>query len=227
MYRVEDKYFCSEKELFLLQKRVGAILPPDSHESGLNGYSITSLYFDDLLDTCLQDTLDGNEMRCKYRIRIYDDSLERIQLEVKQKKDSRIYKRTARICREEMEKLINGQCITGLASTKETVALFNIAIRTRGMKPKIIVKYERKAYVFGPGNTRITFDRNIRASNHIENFGKKNTCYDALRGSDTILEVKYDEFIPDFVLQMLELGNMRQTSYSKYQLCRELYEKRM
>ena len=35
-----------------------------------------------------------------------------------------------------------------------------------------------------------------------------------------VLEVKYDEFIPDFLVQLLELGNMQQTAYSKYQLCR-------
>ena len=36
-----------------------------------------------------------------------------------------------------------------------------------------------------------------------------------------MLEVKYDEFIPGFLLQLLELGNMQQSAYSKYQLCRE------
>ena len=35
------------------------------------------------------------------------------------------------------------------------------------------------------------------------------------------LEVKYDEFMPGFITQLLELGNMRQTSYSKYCLARE------
>ena len=74
--------------------------------------------------------------------------------------------------------------------------------------------------MFGPGNVRITFDRNVRASGRTEDFGKSNISYDFLREYDKVLEVKYDEFIPDFLVQLLELGNMQQTAYSKYQLCR-------
>ncbi len=81
--------------------------------------------------------------------------------------------------------------------------------------------YERKAYVYEPGNVRITFDRNVRASGRVEEFGQKNIVYDFLQECDKVLEVKYDEFIPDFLLQLLELGNMQQSAYSKYQLCRE------
>ena len=53
-----------------------------------------------------------------------------------------------------------------------------------------------------------------------EDFGKSNISYDFLRECDKVLEVKYDEFIPDFLVQLLELRNMQQTAYSKYQLCR-------
>lgn len=81
--------------------------------------------------------------------------------------------------------------------------------------------YERKAYVYEPGNVRITFDRNVRASSRVEAFGEKNISYDFLREYDKVLEVKYDELIPGFLLQLLELGNMQQSAYSKYQLCRE------
>lgn len=224
MYRVEDKYCCSETELLALQNRIGAVLRSDSNESGPDGYSIISLYFDDLADSCYQDTLDGHEMRDKYRIRIYNNSLDAIRLEVKQKRDSRIRKRSKIISREEMHMLIDGQCIADEASMDDPAALFNIAIRTRGLRPKVIVAYERKAYVFEPGNTRITFDRNVRASDRTELFGQKSIAYDLIRGQDAVLEVKYDEFIPGFLLQLLELGNMQQSAYSKYQMCREIYE---
>lgn len=224
MYRVEDKYCCSPTELLALQNRIGAVLQSDANENGPDGYSIISLYFDDLTDSCYQDTLDGHEVRDKYRIRIYNNSLEEIRLEVKQKKDSRIRKRSKSISREQMYMLMDGQCIANEASADDPATLFNIAIRTRRLRPKVIVAYERKAYVFEPGNSRITFDRNIRASNRIEHFGEKNIVYDLLREQDAVLEVKYDEFIPGFLLQLLELGNMQQSAFSKYQLCREIYE---
>ena len=224
MYRVEDKYCCSEAGLLTLQSRIGAVLHPDSNENGPDGYSIISLYFDDLEDSCYQDTLDGHEVRDKYRIRIYNNSLDEIRLEVKQKRDSRIRKQSRSISREQMYLLMDGQCIEDEMSGADPATLFNLAIRTRGLRPKVIVAYERKAYVFEPGNTRITFDRNIRASNRVERFGRADIFYDFLREQDAVLEVKYDEFIPDFLVQLLELGNMQQSAFSKYQMCREIYE---
>lgn len=225
MYRVEDKYCCSEAELFVLQNKIGSVLKPDVNENNADGYSIISLYFDDLHDSCYQDTLDGHEIRDKYRIRIYNNSLDKIRLEVKQKRDSRIRKYAKDIDRDQMYRLMNGQCIVDDAmSANDPVTLFNIAIQTRGLRPKVIVAYERKAYVFEAGNTRITFDRNLRACDRTDWFGREDAVYDPVREQSAVLEVKYDEFIPDFLLQLLELGNMQQSAFSKYQLCRELYE---
>lgn len=221
MYRVEDKYNCSEAQLVMLQSRMEAALRPDSNEGGPEGYSIVSLYFDDLQDSCLQDTQDGVNRRNKYRIRIYNDSLDVIKLEVKTKQDNRIQKQSKTISRAEMESLMRGECIAEEGSFEDPATLFNLAIKTGGLKPKVIVAYERKAYVYEPGNVRITFDRNVRASSRVENFGEKNISYVFLQEYDKVLEVKYDEFIPDFLLQLLEVGNMQQSAYSKYQLCRE------
>ena len=221
MYRVEDKYNCSETQLVMLQSRMEAVLRPDSNEGGPEGYSIVSLYFDDFQDSCLQDTEDGVNQRNKYRIRIYNDSLDVIKLEVKAKQDNRIRKQSKTISRAEMESLMRGECIAEESSFEDPATLFNLAIKNGGLRPKVIVAYERKAYVYEPGNVRITFDRNVRASSRVENFGQKNISYDFLQEYDKVLEVKYDEFIPDFLLQLLEVGNMQQSAYSKYQLCRE------
>ena len=221
MYRVEDKYNCTEKEMYILQARMDAVLRPDDNEDGSEGYRIVSLYFDDLCDSCLQDTVDGVNRRSKYRIRIYNDSLDVIKLEVKLKRGNRILKRSKSISRAQMERLMQGGCIEDEGSAEDPAMLFNLAVRTQGLRPKVIVAYERKAYVYEPGNVRITFDRNVRASSRVEDFGQRNISYDFLREYDKVLEVKYDEFIPDFLLQLLEPGNMQQSAYSKYQLCRE------
>lgn len=120
-----------------------------------------------------------------------------------------------------MERLMRGDCIEEEGSAEDPATLFNLAIRTQGLRPRVIVAYERKAYVYEPGNVRITFDRNVRASGRVEDFGQKKISYEFLREYDKVLEVKYDAFMPDFLVQLLELGSMRQSAYSKYQLCRE------
>ena len=221
MYRVEDKYICSEKDMLLLESRVRAVMPGDQYSNNAS-YRITSLYFDDYNDRHLADSDDGVSHRMKYRIRIYNGSSDVIKLEIKYKAYNRVFKKSRTISKGMAESLISGECVKDdTPSTDSPVTLFNLAIKQDLLRPKIIVEYDRNAYVFAPGNVRITFDRNIRSSRNITGFlNDKYTC-DVIRDMDRILEIKYDEFLPGFIAQLLENGNMIQTSYSKYRLCRE------
>lgn len=224
MYRVEDKFFCSERDLFLLQARLQTVLKPDENQTGVEGYRITSVYFDDLFDTHLQDTVDGNRLREKYRIRIYNGSFDVIKLEIKYKQDNKVMKRARSITPAQMRELMNGHCVrAGDESMDDPITLFDLAITNRGLRPKIIVEYDRSAYVYEPGNVRITLDRNIRASNQLEAFARgEKLTYEYEKELEQVLEVKYDEFLPGFIAGMLETGNLNQTSYSKYRICREI-----
>ena len=224
MYRVEDKYIISDNRLWILEQHIAMLLSIDSL-SNEGGYKISSLYFDDITDSMLTDTLNGNPFRDKYRIRIYNDSFSAIKLEVKRKKYNRVIKISSEITVDELNALMSGKTIPDKNNFKDARTLFNLAIKSRGLLPKIIVTYDRKAYVYESGNVRITFDRNIRASNQCALFGRSDISYDFLEDSDSVLEVKYDEFIPRFIMQVLETGNTIQTSNSKYGICREIYER--
>ncbi len=224
MYRVEDKYCCTAQDMYQLQHRLDAVLWADSNENTINGYQVISLYFDDLADSCLNAVREGSYSRLKYRIRIYNNSFDRISLEVKEKQGSRIYKKARSITEKEMHQLIQGECISASFSLEDPAFMFNLAIQTKALRPKVIVAYERKAYIYPSGNVRITFDRNIRASSQIAAFGSKKISYDPLREQDAVLEIKYDEFLPEFILQLLEQNSMQQTACSKYRLCRERYQ---
>lgn len=221
MYRVEDKYMLNKPNMFILEHRISTILQPDMY-SGAEGYNISSVYFDDLFDTCFNDTLDGIEDRDKYRIRIYNNSFDVIKLEVKHKKRNRISKDSCSITYEQLKALLQGEPILG--DNNPTIRQFNLAISERGLRPKVIVTYERNAYVYDAGNVRITFDRNVRASRDIDRFGQPDLIYDTVDNVDDledIVEVKYDEFLPAFIADNLEMGQMVQVSFSKYGLCRE------
>lgn len=220
MYRVEDKYCCEKRELDILQGRLAPILKND-HMVDEKGYIITSVYFDDIQDSCLNDTVDGNYKREKYRIRIYNNSFDVIKLEVKFKESNRILKKACTISREEMHTLLNGKCIErDNLELNSPVSLFNLAIKCKGLRPKVIVEYDRRAFIHRHGNVRITLDRNLRYSTQINKFGFDKIIFQKIRSYRNVLEVKYDEFLPDFIAQLLEIGNLRQTSFSKYQICR-------
>lgn len=222
MFRVEDKYICTKRELALLRARMEGVLRSDDNQKSNVGYTVTSVYFDDLVDSHLRDTIDGVSQRQKYRIRIYNRSLDVIKLEVKCKRYNRVMKQSCQISEEQMKMLFRGNCIeTKDMSADNPIVLFNLAIRNRGLRPKVIVEYDRKAYVFSSGNVRITLDQNLRAGTQIENFGKTGVVMNHIKEMENVLEIKYDEFLPGFIAQLLEIGNMNQSSYSKYRICRE------
>lgn len=230
MYRVEDKYILSDIDMFILEKRIAAILDSD-YFSRDGSYTISSVYFDDYRDTHLNDTLDGIDSRDKYRIRIYNGSFDVIKLEIKHKLHNRIRKDSCSITYDELTTLLSGQPIRTNIATKQSlddpVVQFNLAIMERKLVPKVIVTYERAAYVCNAGNVRITFDRNVRSSEQIEKFGDMALVHDSvvrIPESSSILEVKYDEFLPEYIADTLEMGNLWQVSYSKYGLCREVEE---
>ena len=228
MYRIEDKYICTENEFVLLQEKLENILKPDTNQKSEIGYTVTSVYFDDLFDSNLRDTVEGISQRRKYRIRIYDNSLDVIKLEIKYKQYNRVMKKSCRISEEQMKMLLSGHCVEYKdMSVDHPIVLFNIAIKNTGLRPKVIVEYDRKAYIFPSGNVRITLDRNLRTGTQIENFGKTGIVLNQITEMPNVLEVKYDEFLPGFIAQLLENGNMIQESYSKYRLCRERNEGRI
>ena len=221
MYRVEDKFSCSEVEMLLLKARLQSVLDTDTNQKDKDGYQITSVYFDDYWDSCLKETNDGVRVRCKYRIRIYDDKFDVIKLEIKYKKDSRIYKLSQRISFEEMKTLLKGECVEREIEKDDCLGRMNVAIKTKKLEPVVIVEYDRTAFVYETGNVRITLDRNLRYSTNIDDFlfGKKES-YRIVPETNRVIEVKYDELLPGVISRIIENGNMTQTSFSKYSLCR-------
>lgn len=222
MYRVEDKYCLPWQDYYALKERIASVLEPDPNAGPEGQYTISSLYFDDVQDADYHETVAGNPIRRKHRIRIYNNSFSSIKLEVKTKKYQRISKVSSEITLEDMRGLMRGDRIDWGTYADDARSLFNLGIAARHLTPRVIITYERSAYLYEPGNTRITFDRNVRASADVERFGDSDIVYDPLE-EDYVLEVKYDEFIPDFLLQILESNVMQQISYSKYARCREIY----
>ena len=96
-----------------------------------------------------------------------------------------------------------------------------LLMRTKLMRPKVIVEYDRTPYIYPHGNVRITMDENICASNRAELFLEERIPRrPILPAGQHILEVKYDEYLPDFIYHTAHLENLRQTTFSKYYLCR-------
>ncbi len=220
-YRHEYKYLISAGQRAILESRVKGILKPDPH-AGENGiYNISSLYFDDYYDSCYYDNMSGTDPREKYRIRIYGHSDSRISLECKRKERGKTLKTACLIDRKTCEMLVNGEYPAINENMDPVLSKLVLNMMTRKMKPVIIVEYDRIPYVYKDGNVRITFDTNVSSSVAIHDFLEcRVPKRPVMPTGSQLMEVKFDEFIPDFVYQVLQLDNLQLTAYSKYYLCR-------
>ena len=70
-------------------------------------------------------------------------------------------------------------------------------MKTRLMRPVVIVEYQRTAYTYPAGNVRITLDEHIGASSRISGSWTRRFHDPLLPADQHVLEVKYDEFLPD------------------------------
>ena len=192
----------------------------DIHQKG-DCYEIRSLYFDDAWDRCMDENESGVDKREKYRIRIYDPRSDVIHLEIKEKCSGLTKKRSCDLSREECLLLMENALPLKLDS-RAPLNCLQMRMRDCRMEPKAIISYERTAFVHPSGNVRITFDRNIQASRCREDFLEDFVCgmTPVLPAGWHILEVKYDEFLPDVIACQLEIGKLRKTAFSKYYLGR-------
>lgn len=210
----------TDADLTLLAGRLKSLMAQDVHQAG-DCYEIRSLYFDDLWDRCMDENEAGVDKREKYRIRIYDASSDVIHLEIKEKNNGMTKKRACDLSRQECLQIMDGSLPLRLDARAPLNSL-RMQMRCSGMEPKVIIAYERTAFVHPSGNVRITFDRNIMASRFREEFleDRVSGMTPVLPAGMHVLEVKYDEFLPDVIAQQLEIGKLRKTAFSKYYLGR-------
>lgn len=219
-YRHELKYFVDERDLVLLESKLNNLMKTDKHyENG--AYEIRSAYFDDYKDTALSQNLMGVSPRFKYRIRIYNGDNSYIHLEKKIKNHDMTRKESCNLSFEECQKLLTGQYQIQ-PQDGEFLKQFKAYAAMHLLKPKVIVVYERKAFICPDGNVRVTFDRNISSVTDIEQFFEKDIVKRPIMESGKhVLEVKYDEFLPKYIKEALNTGKLDRTTFSKYYLCRK------
>ena len=89
-----------------------------------------------------------------------------------------------------------------------------------GLRPRTVVCYDREAFTYAPGNVRVTLDRNIRTGlNCLDFLRPERFPLKPLEGL-TVLEVKYDDFLPELVRMAVQTPGRRAGACSKYALCR-------
>lgn len=229
-YRHELKFLCTQPQLELLEGQISCLMEKDEHSRTEGFYTVRSLYFDDYINSAAKQKEDGLDERSKYRIRSYGQGMdEDFRLEIKHRVRDRISKESCSLPAEWVKCLLRGEDIVngcekvgeGTRYDNGVLNRFLIAWETQFLRPAVIVEYDRTPYVYPEGNVRITFDRNICGGPQVEHFTKRDAMVMPIldRGYH-LLEVKYDEFLPDIIRHVLQIVSLEKTSFSKYYFCR-------
>ena len=216
-YRHEVKFFINESDHQVLCNHLKVFLKRDKFAFADGTYKIRSLYFDNVYDQAVLEKLAGVLKREKFRLRYYNDDPKFIRLEKKAKIGQSVNKRTAPVTQEQVEKILNLD-VQWMKELKASLLLeFYIKWKQNLLRPKTIVDYTREVFLYKPGNVRITVDRDVRSGLFCQRFfDAEIQMLSLMREGNSILEVKYDEYLPDVIKDCIQLNQRRYSAISKY-----------
>ena len=220
--RREEKYLLTLREALQCAARFEKVLTPD--EFSKNGsYQIRSLYFDTVDDRDFHDKLTEQNCRQKVRLRIYSPQDSHVKLELKQKENIYQKKRSLLITRADALALIEGR-FSVLLNYGDPFAGEMFALLTEGCyRPRTIIEYSRRAFMAKENNIRLTFDSDIRAlEGDFRLFFQALPFYPVMPGDQVIFEVKYNQFLLGYIMDIIRCVDRRSVSASKYCLGRSL-----
>lgn len=220
-FRHEVKHYINLSDYFMITSKLKHIAKLDANAGKGGEYRIRSLYFDNFNDKILLEKNLGLNNRDKFRIRYYNEELGFIKLEKKSKVNGLCRKVSAAISKEECEKILRGEIDFLKESSKPLFNELYLKMKDQFLRPKTIVDYTREAYIYEPGNVRITFDKCIRTGVSATDFLSQEVVTTGIMANEMmVLEVKWDEFLPEVVHKCIQTGTRRASSVSKYALCR-------
>lgn len=220
-FRHEIKHYINMSDYLSIRNRLIHIMHIDRNANKDNEYIIRSLYFDNLDDKVLMEKINGINHREKFRIRFYNNNHSFIRLEKKSKLNGLCLKDSAALTKEQCEKIIAGDIDFLMESENPLFKEFYTKLRGQLLKPKTIVDYVREAYIYPVGNVRITFDKNIKTGVRSTNiFNEDLPTIGSIYEDFVVLEVKYDEFLPEVIQHIIQTNYRRSSAISKYALSR-------
>lgn len=218
-YRNEVKHLITPGDRAALCAVMKTVAQLDPHAGAKGFYTIRSLYFDNLQDKALREKLDGVNQREKFRIRYYDGDTSVIHLEKKVKRGGLGYKVSCSLTAAEAQRIVEGDTLWMATDRRGLVVELYAKMKAQGLRPKTIVDYQRIPFVYAPGNVRVTVDDNIRTGLHCTDFLNPH-CPMVPTGSQVVLEVKWDDYLPTIIRHAVQLKGRSQSAFSKYGTCR-------
>ena len=212
--RKEIKYILDLQEFNKIRNVLDKTMQKDIHSDCTGEYIVRTVYFENYL----HETINNKKMNLnnisKYRIRMYQNNDRFLSLERKTNCNGIIKKESEIIDKELVEKLLKGEFYDLLDKSTILKNALYLQMAIKQYRAFIIVEYTRLAYMDSKSNVRITIDRNIKSSINCEKFFEKDI--QGISSNEMVLEVKYSQYMPEYIKDILKILDKQQKANSKY-----------
>ena len=142
-----------------------------------------------------------------------------VHLERKYKNGGLGTKDSASLSEDETRSILAGDVEWMAKSNNDVLVGFYARYRNQGLRPKVIVDYTREPFIVAAGTVRVTLDYNIRTGLRCTDMLDPDCVTVPAKDSPNILEVKWDNYLPEIIRDAVQLGARRASAFSKFAAC--------
>jgi len=217
MNRYEIKYCIPPEVRSALEPQLRAHMQLDPHGRYERGrYQVHSLYFDSPDWGAYHEKIAGLFRRRKLRLRFYDDRFEPLLLEVKGRMNNIVVKERLALNERRCDLVVRGLRVHE-EERDPVMQTYNRYATNYEVRPKLLIVYWRKAYVAPlQANLRITFDTHITVQRRTRLDGPDGVRYPVMHPGVTVLEIKFEHVMPEWVDQFVKRFSLVNRPVSKY-----------
>lgn len=200
----------------------------DPHVINNYDYEVRSLYFDSNFHHSFLEKINGVAIRHKLRIRYYPDFTkvknEFAFIEIKKKINDNVAKRRVIVPLDSALRILDENNSEALsfydkASAQDKNSLNEIwfLYKKCNLKPACIVSYKRQPFISKLEKTfRLTFDTNVMVRNYNLDLNFGGGSKFVIPKGVCIMEVKFNNYIPNWAIKILQNNNCLQYKISKF-----------
>ncbi len=219
--RREIKYYINVADYHSIIGKVSSIFAKDQNCTKDGGYIVRSLYFDNKSNKEYYQKIDGVEKRKKIRMRIYNYNPDLIKMELKNKFNNLIRKESFLIKHADIKKIISGDHEKLLDYKNNIAAKIYKYFIMDFYRPVVLIDYSREAYSYNLNQIRITFDRDLKKTEtDIGDLFVNKKMSNVIDNRKIIMEIKFNNTLPIWIKNILQLPRFERCSISKYTLSR-------
>lgn len=212
--RHELKFLINEWQRRFLEEALRERIVPDPHGES----TVCNVYYDTPDFRLIRTSLEKPVYKEKLRLRSYGPVLpdEPVFLELKKKYRGIVYKRRISVTEQEAVDFLNGAApLPEESQIGREIDYFVQFYQDLG--PAMYLSYDRAAFFSREDpDLRVTFDKKIRWRTEDLRLSEKPGGASILAPGQSLMEIKAADAIPLWLVDLLNEGQIRQISFSKY-----------